>query len=95
MRLTGDFRPRSFSNPYWDIVGEPMTRVGSLFYLRQMFEPDARLDYRFTVDGKPTLDPLNPRRIFSGTGEGDASELVLPAHRLQPQAVLVEGPAMT
>jgi hypothetical protein len=59
-----------------------MTRVRSLFYLRETFEADARLEYRFIVDGKATLDPLNPRTIFSGTGEGNASELVMPAHRL-------------
>ena len=88
VRLTGDFAPRNFFNPYWDQTGERMTRVGSMFYLRKTFEPDARLDYRFIIDGKATLDPLNPRRIFSGTGEGDASELVMPAHRLPPEAVV-------
>ena len=51
VRLTGDFRPKGISNPYWDVVGEPMTRVGSIFYLHRMFELDARLDYRFIVDG--------------------------------------------
>jgi enterochelin esterase family protein len=81
VRLTGDFRPRSFFNPYWD-GGEPMARIGSVFYLRKTFEPDARLDYRLVVDGKSTLDPLNARSLFSGTGEGEASELVMPAHRL-------------
>lgn len=88
VRLTGDFRPRSFFNPYWDDVGEPMIRVGSVFYLQKTFELDARLDYRFIVDGKATLDPLNPRSIVSGTGEGEASELVMPAHRLPPEAVM-------
>jgi enterochelin esterase-like enzyme len=88
VRLTGDFAPRNFFNPYWDQVGEPMTRVGSLFYLRKRFEPDARLDYRFIIDGNRALDPLNPRTIFSGTGEGDASELVMPGHRLPPEAVV-------
>lgn len=59
VRLVGDFRARSLTNPYWDMVGQPLSRVGAVFYLRQTFEPDARLDDRFVVDGKPTLDPLN------------------------------------
>ena len=88
VRLTGDFRTRSFANPYWDLVGESMTRVGSIFYLRRTFESDARLDYRFVVNGKGKLDPLNPRTIVSGAGEGDASELVMPNHHI-PEEIVV------
>ena len=91
VRLTGDFRPKGISNPYWDVVGEPMTRVGSIFYLHRMFELDARLDYRFIVDGKRALDPLNPRKIVSGTGEGDASELVMPAHQIPAETSVNSG----
>jgi enterochelin esterase-like enzyme len=87
VRVTGDFRPKNFFNPYWETVGERMTRVGSAFYLEKTFEPDARLDYRFVVDGKGILDPLNARTLVSGTGEGDASELVMPAHRLPSELV--------
>src|SRR5689334_18907870 len=50
VRLTGDFRANSFSDVYWDKTGEPMSRVGSIFYSRHVFEPDARLDYKFLVD---------------------------------------------
>lgn len=88
VRLVGDFHTRSFSNVYWDIVGEPLSRVGSVFYTRRTFEPDARLDYRFLVDGDKTLDPLNPRTIVSGAGDGEASELVMPQHRI-PAAIAV------
>jgi enterochelin esterase-like enzyme len=87
VRLTGDFRPRNFFNPYWDTVGEPMIRAGSIFYLRKMFEPDARLDYRLVIDGKGILDPLNADTLFSGTGDGNASELVMPAHRRPSELV--------
>ena len=52
VRLTGDFRQTSFSNVNWDNVGEPMERIGTVFYRRRLFEPDARLDYKFIVDGK-------------------------------------------
>jgi len=44
------------------------------------------------VDGKRTLDPLNPRTIVSGAGEGDASELVMPAHHI-PEEVVVDARA--
>lgn len=88
VRLVGDFRTQSFSSPYWDTAGEPLTRVGSLFYLRRTFEADARLDYRFVVDDRNTLDPLNPRTIVSGAGNGDASVLVMPGHRVPPETVV-------
>src|SRR5262245_35579087 len=52
VRLTGDFRQISPFNIYWDSVGEPLSRVGSVFYCRHAFETDARLDYKFIVDGK-------------------------------------------
>jgi enterochelin esterase-like enzyme len=90
VRLTGDFSQRSFTDVYWD-DGEAMTRMGDLFYLRKTFEPDARLDYRFIVDGRPTVDPLNPRTLFSGAGNGEASELVMPAHRSPPELVRRTG----
>lgn len=93
VRIVGDFHTRSFTNPYWDLVGEPLTHVGSLFYLRRTFEPDARLDYRFVVDGEPTLDPLNPRTIASGAGNGEASELVMPAHRIPAETLNSVGVA--
>jgi hypothetical protein len=80
VRLTGDFKPISFTNPYWDSPGELMTRIGSVFYIRRNFESDARLDYRFNVDGTDTRDPLNARSLFSGTGNGEVSELVMPGH---------------
>lgn len=89
VRLVGDFRTQSVSSVYWDTAGEPLTRVGSLFYLRRTFESDARLDYRFVVDDRNTLDPLNPRTIVSGAGNGDASVLVMPEHQV-PRATLLD-----
>lgn len=87
VRLTGDFRPASVTSPYWDKAGERMNRVGMMFYLRKIFEADARLDYRFIADGKPTLDPLNPKTIVSGTGGGEASELVMPEHHIPEEII--------
>jgi len=82
VRLTGDFRQSSFSNVNWDNVGEPMERTGTIFYRRRLFEPDARLDYKFIVDGKDRRDPLNPRTLISGSGGGEVSELVMPGHQM-------------
>lgn len=88
VRVVGDFRTQSVSSHYWDAAGEALTRVGSLFYLRRTFEADARLDYRFVVDDRNTLDPLNPRTIVSGAGNGDASVLVMPGHRVPPETLV-------
>lgn len=82
VRVVGDFRPASFFTVLWDTAGEAMTRVGSVFYKRHTFEPDARIDYALVVDGKRIPDPLNARTIFSGPGGGEVSELVMPGHRL-------------
>lgn len=87
VRLFGDFLPTSFFNPSWAQEGDAMKRIGKVFYRRHRFEPDARLDYRFLVDGVPTLDPRNPRTILSGVGDGDASVLVMPEHELPAEVV--------
>ncbi len=85
VRLVGDFHTQSDTNPYWASAGEPLTKIGALFHRRRTFEPDARLDYRFVVDGDPTPDPLNPRTILSGAGNGQASELVMPAYQVRAE----------
>jgi enterochelin esterase-like enzyme len=87
VRLVGDFRPSSVYNIYWESTGETMTRVGSVYYSRHTFEPDARLDYKFIVNGQSTVDPLNSRTLFSGVGGGEASELIMPDHRLPPETL--------
>ncbi|UCG23305.1 MAG: hypothetical protein JSW55_14275 [Chloroflexota bacterium] len=72
----------------WDVEQAPaMTRLDGtdLWYWRANFEPDARLDYQFVVDGRPVgLDPLNPDTIPSPGGPN--SELRMPAY--QPPAEL-------
>jgi enterochelin esterase-like enzyme len=87
VRVVGDFRPSSFFSVYWDTAGETMKRVGSVFYRRHAFEPDARIDYALVVDGSRMPDPLNPRTLVSGPGGGEVSELVMPGHRLPREAV--------
>ena len=91
VRVTGDFRPSSFFNVYWDSIGAPMTRVGSVFYRRHRFEPDARVDYKFIVNGRSTIDPLNSRKLVSGAGGGEVSELVMPSYRLPTETLIRAG----
>jgi enterochelin esterase-like enzyme len=89
VRLVGDFRPRSFHDPYWDETGLVMEEAapgGGLYFVRLEVEPEARLDYAFAVDGERRADPLNPRTLFSGTGGGEVSELVMPGYRFDPAA---------
>ncbi|MCP1726555.1 enterochelin esterase-like enzyme [Natronospira proteinivora] len=80
VHLRGDWLPRNTSTPYWSETGQAMVRTGNLFHARVQFEPDARLDYAFLIDGETRPDPNNPRRLFSGVGGGVVSELRLPAH---------------
>lgn len=51
----------------------------NLFYLRQDYEKDARLDYKFLVDDTTgILDPLNPKTCEGGFGAN--SELRMPGY---------------
>lgn len=59
-----------------------------LFYLRMEFESDARLDYKFVVDGSRwTLDPLNPDQVTGGYGPN--SELAMPGY-VQPAEIIFD-----
>jgi enterochelin esterase-like enzyme len=81
VRLLGDFARQNAATFAWDEDGLPMRREGGVFHLTLRFEPDARLDYAFLVDGKRHTDPLNPHRIFSGPGDGETSVLSMPGHQ--------------
>lgn len=89
VQLVGDFKPRSPIDVYWSPEGETLERVGStVFYLRRTFEPDARIDYGFRIDGALAVDRMNPRRIVSGPAGGvEVSELVMPIHRLPEEPI--------
>jgi enterochelin esterase-like enzyme len=90
VRLVGDFKTRGFHDISWDRDGEPMERPaadGAVFFARLRFEPDARFDYQFVVDGQPRPDPLNPRAIPSGAALSlEASQVVMPGYALPDQA---------
>lgn len=71
----------------WDINAFPMRRASStdLWYRTQIFEADARLDYKFVLNGSTwILDPLNPLQMLSGYGFN--SELRM-AHYVPPAEI--------
>lgn len=66
----------------WDPKGVAMTRVGAtnLWYCKKNFEADARVDYKFVVNGNNwMLDERNPRTCVGGFGAN--SELRMPRYR--------------
>jgi enterochelin esterase-like enzyme len=92
VNVVGDFKPRHFNSPLWDVTGEPLTATAGVFYRRVPFEPDARIEYQFAVDGKFINDPLNRRTFVSGaspTAGKDGvpvSDLAMPGYRLRELA---------
>ncbi len=70
----------------WDQNAFPMRRASStdLWYRTQIFEADARLDYKFILNGQSwILDPLNPQQILGGYGPN--SELRMPQYIPAPE----------
>lgn len=70
----------------WNINGSPMTRVeGTDFWYRsEIYEDDARLDYKFVLNGSNwILDPRNPNTVTGGYGPN--SELRMPAYIMPPE----------
>lgn len=68
----------------WDPAGYPMTRLSTtdLWYRAETFEENARLDYKFVLNGGSwILDPRNPHQVSGGFGPN--SELAMPAY-VQP-----------
>ncbi len=63
----------------WTAEAFPMTQLSGtdLWYKTQVFEIDARLDYKFVTNGNNwILDPRNPNRVTGGHGPN--SELRMP-----------------
>jgi enterochelin esterase-like enzyme len=55
-----------------------------MYYLRQIFHRDARLDYKYVVNGSNwILDPRNPNTVSGGYGAN--SELAMPAYVHPPE----------
>lgn len=68
-----------------------MTRIEgtNFYYSLAHFEPDARPEYQFIVDGKWILDPGNPRSFKGGMGTN--SELRMPAYAVPPEISWYSG----
>ena len=70
----------------WSTSASPMTNLygTDLWYFEASYESDARLDYKFFVDGTTwILDPLNPHQI-SGSYDPN-SELAMPDYVQPPE----------
>jgi enterochelin esterase family protein len=70
----------------WNISGSPMTLIAGtdLWYRTEVYESDARLDYKFVLNGSTwILDPRNPNTILGGFGPN--SELSMPAYVPPPE----------
>jgi hypothetical protein len=70
----------------WNTDESRMTTLSStnLRYYSDVYEPDARLDYKFILNGSNwILDPMNPR-ICTGGG-GPNSELAMPEYVQPPE----------
>jgi|YNPMSStandDraft_1061717.scaffolds.fasta_scaffold10756_3 enterochelin esterase-like enzyme len=74
--LAGDFNG-------WSSSADRLNRIygTNFFFISKVFERDARLDYKFIVDGNWILDPNNPNICPSGFGPN--SELAMPDY-IQP-----------
>ena len=63
-----------------------------LWYRKESFEPNARLDYKLVINGSRwILDPQNPNTIAGGFGSN--SELAMPEYEQPWEIVEVEGVA--
>jgi enterochelin esterase-like enzyme len=70
----------------WNQNAFPMQLVSgtNLWYRTEVFEADARLDYKFVLNGTTwILDPLNPRTVSGGYGPN--SELCMPDYLPAPE----------
>lgn len=70
----------------WSTSRDKLVRVANtnFFYATRIYERDARLDYKFVVDGNWILDPNNPKTCPGGFGPN--SELAMPDY-IQPDEI--------
>ena len=72
----------------WTTQGYAFSRLADtdLWYWEDAYEADARLDYKFVLNGSTwILDPLNPRQVSGGFGPN--SELAMPGY-IDPPEIL-------
>lgn len=70
---------------HWNDTGISINNIPqtNIWYYTQIYERDARLDYKFIVDGSWITDPLNPLTCASGFGNN--SELRMPDYVQTPE----------
>ncbi len=81
--LAGDFNG-------WSQSADPMERSGDGDFTRDVsLPPQARVDYKFIVDGRWILDPANPRTCTGGFGPN--SEYASPDYVPAPEIAYVDS----
>lgn len=78
----------------WDKRGykmRPLAGTGPQ-YLSMQFPSDARIEYKFIVDGEWQLDPLNPNKKDNGVG-GENNFFTMPGYTSSPLAAQPAAPA--
>ena len=80
VQLAGDFN--NWGSPVYSLS---LLSGTNLFYYKQSFESDARLDYKLVVNGNWILDPGNPHTCAGGFGPN--SELAMSGY-VQPWEIL-------
>jgi len=70
----------------WNATTSPLTKSSgtNFWYRTEVYEHDARLDYKFVINGSNwILDPRNPNIVTGGYGPN--SELRMPAYQMPPE----------
>ena len=75
----------------WSSTGTTLSNIPEtdLWILGQLYETDARLDYKFIADGNWILDPLN--KLTCAGGFGNNSELRMPQYQSSPETEYYAG----
>ena len=79
VKVPGDFNG-------WSVNTDPMINISgtNFWYCSKTFESDARLDYKYVINGSTwILDPLNPSTCMGGFGPN--SELSMPQYIQPPE----------
>jgi enterochelin esterase family protein len=77
LEIAGDFTGWNPAMPMTGITGT------NFYYSPAHYETDARLDYKFVIDGNWILDPKNPHTCTGGFGPN--SELRMPGYIVPPE----------
>ena len=67
----------------------PAERFGDVWARAERFDPAARVDYKWVIDGNWILDPNNPHRQWSGFGAN--SELRMPQWAFPTETIRQDG----